>query len=82
MQKIILATAIMLMGTSAYAEEKDNIHMFPQAEEGFVRHVVEVPKTDNDYDNRVELLIGQNMLVDCNEHSLRAKIENINSWSR
>lgn len=77
MQKIIWATAILLIGTSAYAEKKDNIHMFPQADEGFVRHVVEVPKTDNDYDHRVELMIGKNMLVDCNHHSLRAKIENI-----
>ena len=78
-KKTILAVAITVTGSSLYAqtEKKDNIHMFPQAQEGFVRYVIEVPKTDNDYDHRVELLIGKTMLVDCNQHSLRAKIENI-----
>ncbi|MEA3434378.1 MAG: serine protease inhibitor ecotin [Campylobacterota bacterium] len=78
-KKITLAMAVTLAGLSLYAEteKKDNIHMFPQAKEGFVRHVIEVPKTDNDYDHKVELLIGKNMMVDCNQHSLRGKIENV-----
>ena len=52
--------------------------MFPQAQEGFERHVVEVPKTENDYDHRVELLIGKNMMVDCNHHSFAAEIKSVN----
>ena len=60
-KKIILVLSVTLIGSSLYAETeiKDNIHMFPQAQEGFVRHVIEVPKTDNDYDHKVELLIGK-----------------------
>ncbi len=80
MVKIItIALSIMLAGSSLYAEpaKKDNIHMFPQAQEGFVRHVIEVPKTDNDHDHRVELLIGKTMMVDCNHHSFSAKIESV-----
>jgi len=71
--------AVALAGSSLYAEpaKKDNIHMFPQAEEGFVRHVIEVPKTDNDYEHKVELLIGKVMLVDCNKHSLMGKVESV-----
>ena len=78
-KKITLAMAVTLAGSSLYAEpvKKDNIHMFPQAQEGFMRHIIEVPKTDNDYDHRVELMIGKTMLVDCNQHSLRGKTENI-----
>ncbi len=78
-RKIFVAMIFTLITSSLYAEteKKDNIHMFPQAQEGFVRHVVEVPKTDNDEDHRVELLIGKTMLVDCNKHSLRAKVENV-----
>ena len=66
-KKTILAVAITVTGSSLYAqaEKKDNIHMFPQAQKGFVRYVIEVPTTDNDYDHRVELLIGKVMLREC-----------------
>ena len=78
-KKITLALAVTLVGSSLHAEteKKDNIHMFPQAQKGFVRHVIEVPKTDNDYDHKVELLIGKVMLVDCNKHSLMGKVESV-----
>ena len=78
-KKIILVIAYTFATSSLYAEteKKDNIHMFPQAQEGFVRHVIEVPKTKNDNDHRVELLIGKTMLVDCNKHLLRGKVENV-----
>ena len=79
LKNLTLALALTLAGTALHAEptEKDNIHMFPQAQEGFVRHVIEVPKTDNDYDHKVELLIGKTMMVDCNHHSFYGKIEDI-----
>ena len=51
--------------------------MYPQAKEGFERHVIEVPKTVNDHDHRVELLIGKNMMVDCNHHSFFAEIKSV-----
>lgn len=83
-KKITLIMAVALVATSLYAADaktdtikKDKIHMFPKAREGFVQYVIEVPKTDNDNDHRVELLIGKKMLVDCNQHSLRGKIENV-----
>jgi ecotin len=78
-KRVILAITIALLGTSLYASDatKDKTHMFPQAKEGFVKYVVEVPKTDNDEEHRVELLIGKKMLVDCNQRSLRGKIENV-----
>jgi ecotin len=78
-KKIILALVVTSASLSLYAEpaNKDNIHMFPQAQEGFVRHVIEVPKTDNDYDHKVELLIGKMMMVDCNHHSFYGKIESV-----
>ena len=76
---IILALSVMVFDVSLYAADatKEKIHMFPKAKEGSVRYVIEVPETDNDNDHRVELLIGKKMLVDCNQHSLRGKIENV-----
>ncbi len=70
---------MMVSGLSLHAEpaKKDNIHMFPQAKEGFVRHVIEVPKTENDHDHRVELLIGKNVMVDCNHHSFWGEIKSV-----
>jgi ecotin len=71
----------MALGSiTLYADpaKKDNIHMFPQAKEGFERHIVEVPKSENDHDHRVELLIGKNMMVDCNHHSFHAEIKSLN----
>ena len=78
-KKITFVLVATLAGSLLYAEpvKKDNIHMFPEAQEGFVRHVIEVPKTNNDYDHKVELLIGKNMMVDCNHHSFFGKIESI-----
>ena len=79
MKQIILALFVLLAGQSLHAadEKKDNIHMFPQAQEGFARYVVEVPKTENDTDHKVELLIGKNMMVDCNHHSFEAEIKSV-----
>lgn len=79
MKQIILAIFLLLAGPSLYAEDekKDNIHMFPQSQEGFVRYVIEVPKTENDQDHKVELLIGKNMMVDCNHHSFEAEIKSV-----
>ena len=85
LKKMTVVFSLILAVLSLHAEpakndsvKKDNIHMFPQAQEGFERHVVEVPKTENDYDHRVELLIGKNMMVDCNHHSFTAEIKSVN----
>ncbi len=67
---------LALAGTSLFAANapKDKYRMFPEAEEGYIRYIVEVPKTENDYDHKVELLIGKRMMVDCNHHSFSGKM--------
>ena len=79
-KQFALAFFIIFGSTLLYAElgKKNNIDMFPKANEGFERHVVEVPKSHNDYDHRIELLIGKNMMVDCNHHSFSAEIKSVN----
>lgn len=78
-KKVILILSVVATNVFLYAQsdKKDNIHMFPQAKEGYVRQVIEVPKTQNDEDHRVELHIGKVMLVDCNQHRLWGKIEDV-----
>ncbi len=68
---------ILLLNTNLTASDvtKDKYKMFPEAKEGYTRYIVDIPKTDNDYDHKVELLIGNNIMVDCNHASLSAKVE-------
>lgn len=74
--KQILFLLLFLLGTSAsFAEQKDNIDMYPQAKEGFTRYVIEVPETPNDYSHKLELRIGKMALVDCNYHRYHGKVE-------
>ncbi|PHS38738.1 MAG: ecotin [Sulfurovum sp.] len=82
-KNITLALSLLLAASSLYAEpaknensKKDKYHMFPEAKAGYERYIVDVPKTDNDYDHKIELLIGKNLMVDCNHASLSGKIEN------
>lgn len=79
-KQFTLVFFIIFGSTLLYAElaKKNNIDMFPKAKEGFERHVVEVPKSHNDHDHRIELLIGKNMMVDCNHHSFSAEIKSVN----
>lgn len=81
-KKLTLVCSLLLAASSLYAEpaknensKKDKYHMFPEAKAGYVRYIVDVPKTDNDYEHKVELLIGKNLMVDCNHASLSGKIE-------
>ncbi|NOR55907.1 MAG: ecotin [Sulfurovum sp.] len=70
-----LALCCSVAMLQAQESEKDNIHMFPQAKEGYVRHVIEVPKTDNDYAHKIALSIGKMDWVDCNHKQLFADIK-------
>jgi len=77
MKKIVFIFILILLSLYSVETKKDNIHMFPKAKEGFIRHVIEVPKTYNDNDHLVELLIGKTMLVDCNHHSFSGNIKSV-----
>jgi ecotin len=76
-KQLSLVFFIIIVSMSLYAgpAKKDNINMFPQAQEGFERYVIEVPALDNENDHKVELFIGQVMNVDCNNHILMGKVE-------
>ncbi len=80
MSKIVLFFVSLTLITAplfASGSTKDKYSMFPEAKDGYVRYIVDVPKTANDYDHKVELLIGKNMLVDCNAASFSATIKSV-----
>jgi len=58
---------------------KDNIELFPNAKEGYKRYIVEVPHKAKEERYRLELQIGKNMYMDCNEYRFEGilKVESL-----
>jgi len=74
---LLLTLAPTLFLSLNASDKKDKIHMYPQAQEGYTRYVITVPKTENDYDHKLELFIGKTMLVDCNNRSFFGKVNEV-----
>ena len=65
--------------TSAWAAESvqplEKIAPYPQAEKGMKRQVIQLPAQQDEANFKVELLIGQTLEVDCNQHRLGGQLE-------
>lgn len=66
--KIVIAL-LAATCTSAFASN-DILSPFPQAEKGMKRQVIQLPEQQDEAQYKVELLIGQKLEVDCNQHRL------------
>lgn len=65
------------------AHAADNMKAFPPAEEGMVRHVLELPKQDDESAFKVELIAGKTVQADAhNKYFFSGKIERevIQGW--
>ena len=73
--------AAACVSTSAFATESqkvqplEKIAPYPQAEKGMKRQVIQLPAQQNEANFKVELLIGQTLEVDCNQHRLGGQLE-------
>jgi ecotin len=71
------------LGVLASAPAADNMKAFPPAEKGMVRHVLQLPKQDDESAFKVELLAGKTVQVDeGNRYFFGGKIEmeTIKGW--
>lgn len=65
-----IALGACLSACAATGGADDPLKPFPPARDGFVRHVIELPQRADEPGQRVELIAGKTMEVDCNQHSL------------
>jgi len=84
MKHVRLATALVaLTALSSSARAADNMQAFPPAEEGMTRHVLSLPKQDDESAFKVELIVGKTVEVDARNRYFfggRIAAETIQGW--
>lgn len=70
-----LASASAWAANGDTAQPLEKIAPYPQAEKGMKRQVITLPPQKDESTLKVELLIGQTLNVDCNQHRLGGKLE-------
>ncbi len=77
----IAVIAAACVSTSTFANEApkeqplEKVAPYPQAEKGMKRQVIQLPVQQDEANFKVELLIGQTLEVDCNQHRLGGQLE-------
>ncbi|CAG8863536.1 Ecotin [Pseudomonas fluorescens] len=74
---ILYPAALALSLSVAQSALASDLTPFPEAEEGFTRHVVRLPQQAEESLYQVELYAGKTLEVDCNHHRYGGKLESI-----
>jgi ecotin len=81
--RFIRAAVLSLLLATPAARAADNMKAFPPAEAGMVRHVLQLPKQDDESAFKVELVVGKTVQLDeGNRYFFAGKIERetIKGW--
>ena len=76
---IITTLTTMLLASNAIAQkqqkkfEKLDISMYPKTMQGYKQIVIQLPIEKNEENLKIELFIGIEKMVDCNNHTLEGK---------
>jgi ecotin len=70
---ILFLSFVGLWACAMPMTQAEDLKPFPQAENGYARHVIRLPALENEDDHKLELIIGKIIEVDCNRHSFGGK---------
>ncbi|MGU3414135.1 serine protease inhibitor ecotin [Enterobacteriaceae bacterium C23F] len=71
----LLSLACVSASAVASTTPLEKVAPYPKAEKGMKRQVITLPEQKDESGYKVELLVGQTLEVDCNQHRLGAKLE-------
>jgi len=71
----LLSLACLSASATAATTPLEKVAPYPKAEKGMKRQVITLPEQKDESTYKVELLVGQTLEVDCNQHRLGAKLE-------
>lgn len=83
MKKILMFGIVVLVSTQTFAQNSEDINMFPKPEANKVQKVIQLNPLENEEDFMVELMIGKKTMTDgCNNYFLIGKLEekNLEGW--
>ena len=71
----VLSLACLATNAFATTTPLEKVAPYPQADKGMKRQVITLPAQKDESTYKVELLIGQTLEVDCNQHRLGGELE-------
>jgi ecotin len=83
---IFFTIVLLIVSTFSFAQEGNyeplDLEMFPKAETGFKQVYIQVPIIENEENYKIELHIGKEALVDCNQHVLIGEVveQTLEGW--
>ena len=79
---LVITLGVVGMSQMAAADAVKQVEYFPAAEKGQVRQVILLPQLEDENSAKVELLVGQEVEVDCNRHFLMGNLEekDLHGW--
>ncbi len=69
------STAVLADSVDMNTQPLEKIAPYPQAEKGMKRQVIQLPPQEDESTLKVELMLGQTLEVDCNQHRLGGELE-------
>jgi ecotin len=76
MKRVFAAAAFLVLSAMCSVQAEDDLEAYPPAEKGMIRHVVRLPKQDDEFAFQIELIAGKTIKVDpVNHHYFNAKFK-------
>ena len=79
---VFITVVLLIVSMFSFAQEGNyeplNLEMFPKAKTGFKQVYIQVPIVENEENYKIELHVGKEALVDCNQHFMNGQLSELN----